>query len=221
MKPHASPVFHAIQYLFGHQTREKLERFRALGGAQSYPSRTKDVDDVDFSTGSVGLGVAMTLFSSIVQDYVRLKQLAPAERPTGPHGGAGRRRRARRGQHLRGAARRLEARRPEPVVGDRLQPPEPRRRGQRPAVRPHRRDVRAGRLAGRDAEVRQAAGDRLRPARRRASAAMDRRLPQLALLGAGLQGRRGLARGADARPQPVSRHPPHPRAARRRRACTG
>jgi len=83
VKPHASPVFHAIQYLFGHQTREKLERFRALGGAQSYPSRTKDIDDVDFSTGSVGLGVAMTLFSSIVQDYVRLKQLAPAERPTG------------------------------------------------------------------------------------------------------------------------------------------
>ena len=61
VKPHASPVFHAIQYLFGHQTRDKLERFRALGGAQSYPSRTKDVDDVDFSTGSVGLGVAMTM----------------------------------------------------------------------------------------------------------------------------------------------------------------
>jgi pyruvate dehydrogenase E1 component len=83
VKPHASPVFHAIQYLFGHQTRDKLERFRGLAGAQSYPSRTKDVDDVDFSTGSVGLGVAMTLFSSIVQDYVRLKQLAPADRPTG------------------------------------------------------------------------------------------------------------------------------------------
>jgi len=83
VKPHASPVFHAIQYLFGNQTREKLERFRALGGAQSYPSRTKDVDDVDFSTGSVGLGVAMTLFSSIVQDYVRLKGLAPEGRPTG------------------------------------------------------------------------------------------------------------------------------------------
>jgi pyruvate dehydrogenase E1 component len=80
VKPHASPVFHAIQYLFGHQTQDKLERFRGLGGAQSYPSRTKDVDDVDFSTGSVGLGVAMTLFSSIVQDYVRLKGLAPADR---------------------------------------------------------------------------------------------------------------------------------------------
>jgi pyruvate dehydrogenase E1 component len=83
VKPHASPVFHAIQYLFGHQTQQKLVDFRSLGGAQSYPSRTKDIDDVDFSTGSVGLGVAMTLFSSIVQDYVRLKQLAPADRPTG------------------------------------------------------------------------------------------------------------------------------------------
>src|SRR5262249_41637025 len=52
VKPHASPVYHAIQYLFGRQTREKLDRFRAYGGAQSYPSRTKDIDDVDFSTGS-------------------------------------------------------------------------------------------------------------------------------------------------------------------------
>ncbi len=82
VKPHASPVLHAIQYLFGKRDRAKLERFRALGGAQSYPSRTKDGEDIDFSTGSVGLGVAMTLFSSIVQDYVRLKNLAP-ERPVG------------------------------------------------------------------------------------------------------------------------------------------
>ena len=72
VKPHASPVFHAIQYLLGNQTRAKLEGFRALGGAQSYPSRTKDVDDVDFSTGSVGLGAAQTIFASLVQDYVRL-----------------------------------------------------------------------------------------------------------------------------------------------------
>ena len=71
VKPHASPVFHAIQYLLGHQSREHLERFRAMGGAQSYPSRTKDADDVDFSTGSVGLGVAMTSFASLVQDYVQ------------------------------------------------------------------------------------------------------------------------------------------------------
>jgi pyruvate dehydrogenase E1 component len=71
VKPHASPIFHAIQYLLGRQTRQKLEAFRGYKGAQSYPSRTKDADDVDFSTGSVGLGVAQTLFSSLVQDYVR------------------------------------------------------------------------------------------------------------------------------------------------------
>ena len=71
VKPHASPIFHAIQYLLGRQTLERLEAFRGYKGAQSYPSRTKDVDDVDFSTGSVGLGVAQTLFSSLVQDYVR------------------------------------------------------------------------------------------------------------------------------------------------------
>jgi pyruvate dehydrogenase E1 component len=83
VKPHASPVFHAIQYLFGRQPREKLQRFRALGGAQSYPSRTKDTDDVDFSTGSVGLGVAMTSFAALVQDYVRMREPAPQTVPQG------------------------------------------------------------------------------------------------------------------------------------------
>ncbi len=73
VKPHASPVFHAIQYLLGHQSLDKLQNFRGFGGAQSYPSRTKDKDDVDFSTGSVGLGVAMTGFASLVQDYVHAK----------------------------------------------------------------------------------------------------------------------------------------------------
>ncbi|MDY8109391.1 transketolase [Fulvimarina sp. 2208YS6-2-32] len=82
VKPHASPVFHAMQYLMGNQTREKLEAFRGLGGAQSYPSRTKDTDDVDFSTGSVGLGVAITSFASIVQDYIRAKNWG-AEAPLG------------------------------------------------------------------------------------------------------------------------------------------
>jgi pyruvate dehydrogenase E1 component len=77
VKPHAAPVFHAIQYLLGRTTREKLERFRAFGGIQPYPSRTRDEPDVDFSTGSVGLGVAITNFAALVQDYVRLKGLAP------------------------------------------------------------------------------------------------------------------------------------------------
>lgn len=71
VKPHASPVFHAIQYLMGRQTKDQLERFRAFGGAQSYPSRTKDKDDVDFSTGSVGLGVAVTAFAALTQDYLK------------------------------------------------------------------------------------------------------------------------------------------------------
>jgi pyruvate dehydrogenase E1 component len=73
VKPHASPIFHAIQYLMGNQTREKMENFRGYGGVQSYPSRTKDIDDVDFSTGSVGLGVAITSFASIIQDYIQAK----------------------------------------------------------------------------------------------------------------------------------------------------
>src|SRR5258708_39303862 len=83
VKPHAAPVFHALQYLLGQQTREKLERFRALGGAQAYPSRTKDGDIVDFSTGSVGLGVGVTLFAALVQDYLRLKRLVPTDGPPG------------------------------------------------------------------------------------------------------------------------------------------
>ncbi|WP_301749778.1 transketolase [uncultured Erythrobacter sp.] len=70
VKPHAGPVLHAIHYLLDEQAREKLERFRGLGGVQSYPSRTKDTIPVDFSTGSVGLGVAVTAFSSLVQDYL-------------------------------------------------------------------------------------------------------------------------------------------------------
>ena len=70
VKPHAGPVLHAIHYLLGSQSREALENFRGLGGAQSYPSRTKDRIPVDFSTGSVGLGVAITLFASLVQDYL-------------------------------------------------------------------------------------------------------------------------------------------------------
>src|SRR6059058_699221 len=82
VKPHASPIYHAIEYLLDRQTRQKLEDFRGYKGAQSYPSRSKDTDDVDFSTGSVGLGVAQTLFSSLVQDYVRAHGWG-LERPEG------------------------------------------------------------------------------------------------------------------------------------------
>ncbi|SEN52310.1 pyruvate dehydrogenase E1 component [Roseovarius tolerans] len=83
VKPHASPIFHAMQYLMGNQTRDKMENFRGYGGVQSYPSRTKDVDDVDFSTGSVGLGVGITALAAMVQDYITAKDWgtdAPAGR---------------------------------------------------------------------------------------------------------------------------------------------
>jgi pyruvate dehydrogenase E1 component len=70
VKPHAGPVLHAIHYLLGSQSLDALQNFRGFGGAQSYPSRTKDKIPVDFSTGSVGLGVAVTLFASLVQDYL-------------------------------------------------------------------------------------------------------------------------------------------------------
>ena len=79
VKPHAGPVLHSIHYMLGTQSREQLEHFRGFGGAQSYPSRTKDSIPVNFSTGSVGLGVAITAFASLVQDYlVAHGQLAEA-----------------------------------------------------------------------------------------------------------------------------------------------
>ncbi|WP_408902158.1 1-deoxy-D-xylulose-5-phosphate synthase N-terminal domain-containing protein [Rhodovarius crocodyli] len=85
VKPHAGPVFHAINYLFGRQTQERLTTLRQFGGIQPYPSRVKDGGEVDFSTGSVGLGVAISSFGSLVQDYVRLKKLAPEGLPAGRH----------------------------------------------------------------------------------------------------------------------------------------
>ncbi|WP_199556048.1 transketolase [Sandaracinobacteroides hominis] len=70
VKPHAGPLLHAIHYLLGNQSLQALQAFRGFGGAQSYPSRTKDLIPVDFSTGSVGLGVAVTAFASLVQDWL-------------------------------------------------------------------------------------------------------------------------------------------------------
>jgi pyruvate dehydrogenase E1 component len=70
VKPHASPVLHAINYLLGDLDRAYLTSLRQFGGLQSYPSRTKDPDRVDFSTGSVGLGAAAPLFAAAVRRYV-------------------------------------------------------------------------------------------------------------------------------------------------------
>src|SRR5688572_11944438 len=79
VKPHAGPVLHAIHYLLGSQTLDQLQNFRGFGGMQSYPSRTKDKIPVDFSTGSVGLGVAITAFASLVQDYLTAHELVAEE----------------------------------------------------------------------------------------------------------------------------------------------
>ena len=83
VKPHASPVFHSIQYLLGNHEIGQLKNFRSYRGAQSYPSRTKDLVEVDFSKGSVGLGSAVTAFASLIQDYVNLKPFAQSDTPEG------------------------------------------------------------------------------------------------------------------------------------------
>jgi pyruvate dehydrogenase E1 component len=70
VKPHASPVFHAIQYLLGQLPRRYLTTLREYGGLQAYPSRTKDPDPVDFSTGSVGLGAVAPAFAALAARYV-------------------------------------------------------------------------------------------------------------------------------------------------------
>jgi pyruvate dehydrogenase E1 component len=70
VKPHASPVLHAIEYLLGRLDRSYLKRLRDFGGLQSYPSRRKDPFPVDFSTGSVGLGSAAPIFGALADRYI-------------------------------------------------------------------------------------------------------------------------------------------------------
>jgi pyruvate dehydrogenase E1 component len=70
VKPHASPVYHAIKYLTGELDRSYLTTLRQRGGLQAYPSRTKDPDVADFSTGSVGLGAVAPLFSALTGRYI-------------------------------------------------------------------------------------------------------------------------------------------------------
>jgi pyruvate dehydrogenase E1 component len=73
VKPHASPVYHAIKYLTGELDRSYLTTLRQRGGLQAYPSRTKDPDVADFSTGSVGLGAVAPLFSALTRRYTDLR----------------------------------------------------------------------------------------------------------------------------------------------------
>src|SRR5690606_39106887 len=69
IKPHASPIFHAAQYLLGNLDRAYLPTLREFGGLQAYPSRTKDPDRVDFSTGSVGLGAVAPVYAAMAARY--------------------------------------------------------------------------------------------------------------------------------------------------------
>lgn len=69
VKPHASPVLHAINHLLGHLDASYLPRLREFGGLQSYPSRTKDPDPVDYSTGSVGIGATAPVWGALARRY--------------------------------------------------------------------------------------------------------------------------------------------------------
>src|SRR5690606_2345188 len=73
VKPHASPVLHAINYLLGELDQRYLTTLREFGGLQAYPSRTKDPDPVDYSTGSVGIGATATIWGALARRYVDTK----------------------------------------------------------------------------------------------------------------------------------------------------
>ncbi|YCH07658.1 transketolase-like TK C-terminal-containing protein [Arthrobacter sp. alpha11c] len=70
VKPHASPVLHSINYLLGSLDEKYLTTLREFGGLQSYPSRAKDPDPVDYSTGSVGIGATAPIWGAISRRYV-------------------------------------------------------------------------------------------------------------------------------------------------------
>ncbi|MFE3280875.1 pyruvate dehydrogenase [Nocardia sp. NPDC059239] len=70
VKPHASPVLHAINYLLGELDESYLTTLRQFGGLQSYPSRSKDPDTVDYSTGSVGIGATAPIWGATARRYV-------------------------------------------------------------------------------------------------------------------------------------------------------
>ncbi|WP_439032119.1 transketolase-like TK C-terminal-containing protein [Gordonia terrae] len=71
VKPHASPVLHSLNYLLGDLEERHLTTLREYGGLQSYPSRAKDPDTVDYSTGSVGIGATAPIWGAIARRYVQ------------------------------------------------------------------------------------------------------------------------------------------------------
>lgn len=154
VKPHASPVLHAINFLLGELPASELTTLRAFGGLQSYPSRAKDPDPVDYSTGSVGIGATAPIWGALARRYVNSHFGAPLP---------GRRRRAGRGRllgsnsgpHGRGSRRSHLDCRLQPAV------PGPDHPGQRGGTL--RRNVRRRRVAGDHGEVRRIAQRTVRP----------------------------------------------------------
>ena len=216
VKPHASPIFHAIQYLLGKQTREKLEAFPRLQGRAELSVAHQGRRRCRFlhRLGRPRRGADAVLLAGAGLCARAWLGHGPSGRP---HDRAGRRRRARRRQHLRGAARRLEAGPAQLLVDHRLQPPEPRRRGARRPVGALRATVQEFRLGRRHPEIRLAAAGGLQGAGRRQAQGLDRQLPEPALLGAGLPGRRRLAQAAQRRDRRSGRRVAADRSALRRR----
>src|SRR6266478_4975365 len=70
VKAHAAPAFYAIQYLRGRLPAAALAELRSFGGLQAYPSRRKNPEVVDISTGSMGLGAVQATFGALASRYV-------------------------------------------------------------------------------------------------------------------------------------------------------
>ncbi|HWM57207.1 MAG TPA: pyruvate dehydrogenase [Pseudonocardia sp.] len=86
VKPHASPVLHAVNYLLGELDERYLETLRSFGGLQSYPSRAKDPDPVDYSTGSVGIGATAPIWGALARRYVSSRQAVSSPSDTDVRG---------------------------------------------------------------------------------------------------------------------------------------
>ncbi len=157
VKPTAAPVFYAIQVLRGLLPPAGLQAYRSLGGLQAYPSRAKNPDWFDFSTGSMGLGAVAPAFAALLDRYVldrfggpgTLESGQPRRRGAPAEHRAGGRRGAGRGQRLGGLDRGGDGRpggprgrrRPEPAEprSGRGGPPEPAARAPLPGARVARR----------------------------------------------------------------------------------
>ena len=215
VKPHASPVLHAINHLLGRLDRRYLTTLREYGGLQSYPSRTKDPDPVDYSTGSVGIGATAPIWGALAHRYV-------AGHFEVPRGG--------RQIALIGDAELDEGACWEaiadPMVAklgevmwvvdlnrqslDRVVPDI--------AAGPARRDVRGRRLALRDGQVRAAAGPPARPLRERIDAMPNEEYQRLLRAERGRAARAAGGRRLRPRGRRAAGDVPRPRRPRPRRA---